>query len=255
MKVVTEDALRRELKDKLPDKYIIGKDTIITPSARQYLRDKKVKLIVEEEKKSLTPKNDNNECKASIDSCKAVSPKYISYYSRETIENKPEYMTHIYGNSLVYKDDPRIVFRGKLDSLQSKILEVQILAHSKKVDGLVKELDEVLSFTRLILKAEVLNEDFQYDKLIGLNKEQLREMSHYPKKYFGIEHILPSFEMGEVLIGLNAIRSKIRETEINAVRAFKKDYGIERLDIVCGLNRLSSCIYIMMCKYRAGLYK
>lgn len=254
MKLVTEDLLRRELKDKLPDKYIIGKDTIITPSARQYLRDKKVKLIVEEEK-SLTVKYDNDEYKVSVDSCNVVSPRYISYYSHETIDNKPEYMTHIYGDQLVYKDDPRIVFRGKLDSLQSKILEVQVLAHSKKYNELVKELDEVLSFTRLILKAEVLNEDFEYDKLIGLNKEQLREMSHYPKKYFGIEHILPRFEMGEVLIGLNAIRSKIRETEINAVRAFKKDYGVERLDIVCGLNRLSSCIYIMMCKYRAGLYK
>ncbi|WIF95532.1 cobalamin adenosyltransferase [Caminicella sporogenes] len=258
MKVLTEETLRLELKNRLPKSYVINSNILITPSARQFLRDKNIELIikdvVKEDKKEDSSKKKDEDKKLKVNFRKIV-PRYVSYYSGGVLENKPEHMTQIHGNKLVFKDDPRIIFRGKLDSLQSKIMEVQTLIASKNITKLIDELDEVLNYTREILKAEVLEEELSIEKLIGLSEEQLREMSHHPKKHFGIDHILPNFQMGDVLIYLNSLRSSVREVEIAAIKAFRRDFEINRIDIVRALNRLSSCIYIMMCKYNAGLYK
>lgn len=259
MKVLTEATLRSEFKNKLPKKYNVNSNVLITPSARQFLRDKNIELVIEDKKAKEDKKEDHsksgNRYKELEIPSERIAPKYISYYSGGALENKPEHMTQIHGNRLVFKDDPRISFRGKLDSLQSKIMELQILVASKDAKDLVEELDEVLNYTREILKAEVLEEVLSVEKLIGLSEDQLREMSHHPKKHFGVDHILPNYQMGEILIGLNSLRSSAREAELVAIKAFRRDFEISRIDIIRALNRLSSCIYIMMCKYKAGLYK
>lgn len=72
-------------------------------------------------------------------------------------------------------------------------------------------------------------------------------MSHHPKEYLGIDHILPDYKMGEILIGLNAIRSCAREAELSGI-------PLEREDIIKALNRLSSAVYVMMCRYLTGFY-
>ncbi len=62
--------------------------------------------------------------------------------------------------------------------------------------------------------------------------------------------------MGPVVVALNALRAQSREVEISAYKAFKNDEGEPtRADLALALNRLSSCFYIMMCKYMAGKYK
>ncbi|WP_432663245.1 cobalamin adenosyltransferase [Wukongibacter baidiensis] len=259
MKVLTEATLRSELKNKSPKKYIVNTKVLVTPSARQFLRDKNIELVIEEKKVKEDEKKDcsqnGNKYKELETSNEKIAPKYTSYYLGGALENKPEHMTQIHGNKLVFKDDPRMIFRGKLDSLQSKIMELQLLTDSKKITSLVEELDKALIYTREILKAEVLEEELNLGTLIGLREDQLREMSHHPKKHFGIDHILPNYQMGEILIGLNSLRSSVREVELTAIKAFRRDFEISRIDIIKALNRLSSCIYIMMCKYKAGLYK
>lgn len=258
MKVLTEAILRREFKERVASKYLVDKDVIVTPLAKQYLRERKIELIIEDMaeacEKEYSSKRENKYRELETPTEKII-PKYLSYYSGGSLENKPEHMTQIYGNKLVFKDDPRIILRGKLDSLQSKIMELQVLIASKKITELVEELDEVLNYTREILKAEVLEEELCIEKLIGLSEEQLREMSHHPKKYFGTDHILPNYQMGEILIRLNSLRSSVREVELMAIKTFRRNFDISRTDIIKALNRLSSCIYIMMCKHKTGLYK
>ncbi|HHV26281.1 cobalamin adenosyltransferase [Anaerosalibacter bizertensis] len=257
MRVLTEEALRVEFKKDIPEKYIVNEDLIVTPAARQYLKEKNVEFIVKREN---TEKED--ECKEDEFEFKEIripegkiTPKYISYYSGGAFEQKPEYMTHLFGNKLVYKDDPRIIFRGKLDSLQSEILELQHLSYVKDVEKLSMELQEVLEYVREILRCEVLSEEYSREKLFGLTEGELRDMSHFPKKYFGVGHILPHYKMDEIMLKLNSLRSSSREVELAAVKAFKKENGIERVDIIKALNRLSSGIYILMCKYKAGEYR
>jgi ethanolamine utilization cobalamin adenosyltransferase len=235
LKLITETILREELKNNESSGfYCINKDDIITPAAKQYLADNKIKLV-----------KDNESIQQG---------KYINYRTRDVLVKKPEQMTHIYGNELVYKDHPRIVFRGKLDSFQSVVLKMQVIAESKKIHSLVKDLNEVLLFTREILKSEVLNNDLSEINLLGYDYDKIREISHNPQKYFNCEHMLLDYKMGEVLIELNNLRTTARELELTAVRAFRDKNESNRIDILKALNRLNSCIYIMMLRFNTSYY-
>ena len=66
--------------------------------------------------------------------------------------------------------------------------------------------------------------------------------------------LLPDYKMGIVHSVLNVIRTSIREAEVIAVSAFKQNIKLERTDIIEELNRLSSALHIMMCRYLAGEY-
>ena len=72
--------------------------------------------------------------------------------------------------------------------------------------------------------------------------------------YFIFE-LIPEFDMSETIMGLNMLRTGTREVEVAAVRAFRSEFGIKKLDLIQALNRMSSAVYIMMLKDGAGLYK
>lgn len=242
MKVLTESELRLRLKNHKTNQFVIDSKSIVTPSAREYLKAQKIELVIEDESlKEATPK-------AETKLSQELKAKYVCEYTGGALETKPENMTHLYGNRLVFKDHPNIVFRGKLDSLQSKILEVQVLAHRNKTAKLVKDLDEILRFVRNILKAEVINEKIEEISFFGLEEKEIREISHNPKKFLGVEHILPAYSMGEEMIGLNSIRSNVREAELSS-------FPLKREDISKALNRTSSAVYVLMCRYAAGYYR
>ena len=251
MSLITESELRKQLKNTEVKEYEVARGVIITPSAKQYLQDKNIKLVIVD---TLGAKKQGGVKTEKEDEGK-IFPKYICLQGGY-VEKKPEHMTQLYGNKLVPKDHRRIEFRGKLDSLQSKILETQVLASRLQNEGVAKDLEEVLCFVRNILRSEVLEEKLPEFSLLGISENELREMSHHPKKYFNMEHFMPSYKMGEVVIALNSIRSNIREVEIYGFKAFKDADGeITREDIMRYLNRLSSCLYIMMFKFLSGKYK
>ena len=242
MAVLTEYALRSELKDANIKEFIVEKNTIITPSARQYLHDKNIKLVFKEDRVS----EDNNQNIQHKEE-KQFLPKYEGllggYY-----ENKPEFMTQLSGNKLVFKDHKRIIFRGKIDSLEGKVLQTQVLAKILGNKRVISDLEEILKFIRGISRAEILNETLGEFSLLGMNEDDLRAISHNPKKYMNVDHLFyPSYEIGEMAVALNILRSQVREVEISALTAFKNEDGeVSRGDIVRYLNRLSSCLYIMM---------
>lgn len=162
---------------------------------------------------------------------------------------KPEHLTHLRGSTLVEKTHPRILLRGKLDSCQAKTLEVGILAAKERRQAIVDGLDEILEYLREILAAEVKEEPLDRTTLLGMDEAELRAVSHNPRPHFGIGHIVPNMAMAPCLIGLNALRTLTRETELACVAAFRKENGSSaRPDLVQALNRLSSAIYIMICR-------
>jgi ethanolamine utilization cobalamin adenosyltransferase len=261
MRVITESLLRSEFKKGIPEKYIIKKDFIITPSARQFLRDKQVETVYEhdeikikkiEEAQCLKTENEYGEFKEIKLEYK---PKFISDYDGGMYEKKPEYMTHIHGNKLVFKDDDRIVFRGKIDSLQAKLQKVQIHLSKHGEEKFSSELEDVLVLLRNILKAEVLEEDLGEHKLFGLALDEIQRQSHDPKKYYGISHFLPSVDMGIAMVELNVLRAEIRELELHAMKAFRNGVGVNRKDIIRSLNRASSGLYVLMCRCKSQYYE
>ncbi len=171
------------------------------------------------------------------------------FYDDTTIATKPEMMTHLYENVLVYKDDHRIILRGKLDSLQAHIIETQVIfANNKSDKSLIDDLKEILDYTRQILGNEVLNKPMDESiKLLGLDENQIRDISHNPMKYFKMKQmVLIEHTDGIIVARLNLLRTLVREAEIDAVKAFRKGNCFEREDIIRALNRLSSIFHILI---------
>lgn len=170
-------------------------------------------------------------------------------------EQKPEHMTCLRGRELVCKDHPRIAFRGAIDSLEAEIILVQGKARAHRCHSLFRDLGEIIELNRRLLRCEVSGEPVGEVCLQGLNEQQLREHSHHPATYYGRKHFLPTAEHGELVALLNHLRTKARETELIAYRAFREEDGtVNREDILRALNRLSSLFWIMMFKYLTGAY-
>ncbi len=176
------------------------------------------------------------------------------------MENKkPECMTHLYKDELVYKDNPIIILRGKLDSLQAKILEVQsyIVHDSGKADEnqlLLQNLEELLEYSRNIMLAEILNQELDNNKkLFGLTIDEVKTISHNTMKYFNIAPMRQlSYKDCPIAIKINMLRALSREVELAAIVAFKSGDECERLDIIKALNRLSSAFHILVYRQLAG---
>ena len=162
-------------------------------------------------------------------------------------EKKPEHMTHLSGDTLVEKNHPRIVFRGKLDSLQAEILLLQ-----KESGAPVAALEDMLTLLRALMRAEVLGEAVPPILIGAMDEKELHERSHQPQKYYGIGHFLPSQKDDWILLKLNRLRTMVREAELCCYSAFVQKNGkLSRTDILTALNRLSSACWVL-CLARKG---
>ena len=260
MRAITEDALRLELRNTQPDTYYIPTGKILTPAAREYLQQRKIKIAREGECPQPrivdTPVPPADAPAAPRMEMAAPRPKYVDYQTGAFYMEKPEHMCQLFDNQLVPKNHPRILFRGKLDSLQALVVLNQSLIAEDGNRTLLADLDDVLKSLRNIMRCDVLDEELRNETIIGLTHAELRAHSHDPMKYYNIKQmILPDYTMGRNYALLNQMRTAIRETEVAAAQAFYDGFKYTRGDIIEELNRLSSALHIMMCKYLAGLYK
>lgn len=263
MALITENVLKDLLKNTKNNVITFKKSDVITPLAKEFIEKNNIKIEFEEEKMAKNPENiDFKEQKKITFKEKVANEgteneykyKFITSFGAK-LDYKPEHMTHLRGSLLVFKDHKQIIFRGKMDSLEAKILEAQIFCKNKNKQKLVDDLQEILIYIRSITTAEVLDKKLEEINLLGLNAQEIREMSHDPKKYFNIGHEFPDYKMGDLVVCINSIRALIREVELSAYQAFKDQYGnVSRNDIIQGLNRLSSVCWIIMFKIRLGQY-
>ena len=272
MKAITEEILRYELRNSQPDVYVVPAGAILTPAAKEYLQQRRIKYQMKSnfrdqvtaggadhgktESAGAAPQQDAKAPAAAKPEPAALPrPKYKDHETGAFYYEKPEQMTQLYGNELVNKDDPRIVFRGKLDSTQSLVVLAQAVIHENGCQALVEDLNDILRHLRELMRCDVLAEDVPEMTTIGLSHAELRERSHDPMKFYKIKQmLLPDYTMGINYAYLNQIRTQIRETELSACTAFKEGGKYKRRDIIEELNRLSSALHIMMCKYLAGDY-
>lgn len=251
MDILTEADLRSGKVVSKSGKITVKKDTFVTPLAKEFIRDNHIELIYQNDNKSGGSFGKGVMSYTPIP--KSGDHRYVDYVTGEGYEEKPENMTHLYSNVLVVKNHPRILLRGKFDSLEALIMQTQITAVDEGYENIAKELDEVMDFVQMLLACEVKNEKVPDIKIFGMNSQRLRYVSHHLTEEFGIQHSVPHYSMGKVCAALNTLRTFIRETELYAVSAFENESD-NRNDIVEALNRLSSCVYIMFCKKVAGQY-
>ena len=265
MKCITEDALRCELRATEPECYVVPEGKILTPAAREYLQSRKIKIV--KAGQQATPRIVATEvppmpevtmaAPAPAPAPAPAKPKFVDYETGAFYMEKPEHMTHLVGNVLVVKDHPRILFRGKLDSLQSAVVLAQVDIHERGgSQALIDDLGDILKILREMMRCDVLDEPFQMDTIIGLTHAELREQSHDPQRFFGVKAmVLPDYTMGRDFALLNQLRTAVRETEVAAAEAFHTGAKYTRGDIIEELNRMSSAVHILMCRYLAGQYQ
>lgn len=247
-KILTEALLRSQLLPEGTRDYTVTEDTVVTPTAREYLKKRRIELkIASESGRQAAGKNGIQAMSRS--EIKNNGPlTYVDAQTGKGYREKPEDMTHLRGNLLVPKTHPRIVFRGKLDSLEACVLETQAMADSEGLKELCGQLGELLEHVRCVLGAEVKDQVLEPKRLFGYDHDQLRYVSHHVKEELGIDHPVPDYRMGMTALKLNTLRTCIREAELAAAAAFQGD----RPDLIEEMNRLSSGAYILFCRRVAG---
>ncbi len=222
-----EEAVRANIRNREGKRvFFLGRGDQLTSGARDFLTRERIEIRPGEQ--------------AKIERYRLLNGGFL--------EEKPEHMTHLHGDVLVPKDHPRIVFRGKMDTLEAELILCQLSA-----PHLVSPVGEVLALARNLIRWEVMEEPAQVGTLCGLTEEQQRKRSHFPQDYYGQPHFMPSAGDGMAIARLNRARCAAREAELAAVAAFKDREGKPvRVDILQALNRMSSMLYILMVQEKSG---
>ena len=223
----SEEAVRANIRNRDGKRVLyLGKGDQLTSSARDWLSRERIEILPAEQAK----------------------PQRYRLLSGGYVEEKPEHMTHLNGDVLVPKNHPRIVFRGKMDTLESELILCQLADK-----GLENPVGEILGLARQIIRCEVLGEPLKWDTLCGLTESEQRKRSHFPQEYYGQPHFMPSFTDGLTIARLNRARCAAREAELASMNAFSDREGnLTRQDIPQALNRMSSMLYLLMIQKKAG---
>lgn len=199
----------------------------LTPSARDFLQRERIEILP----------------------AQMAAPSEYRLQNGASFRQKPEHFTHLRDDLLVEKTHPTIAFRGAMDTLQSELLLLQLSAQ----EPLRRDIGEILTLSRNILRWEVMEEPAKVDKLCGLTLSEQRSHSHDPQKYYGQPHFMPEYTDGAILLHLNRVRCAARAAELAAARAFETPDGrCTRPDLLQILNRMSSMLYILMIRVKAG---
>ena len=167
----TEEAARDNIRTREGRRvFFLGKNDRLTSAARDFLARERIEILPAEEAK----------------------PQRYRLLGGGFLEEKPEHMTHLDGTTLVPKTHPRILFRGKLDSLEARLLLCRL-----EVPEFDRELGEILDYTRRLLRWEVLGQPVEEGKLLGLTEQELRRRSHFPQDYYGQPHFMPEASDGK----------------------------------------------------------
>ena len=175
-----EEAVRANIRNREGKRiFYLGKGDQLTSAARDYLSRERIEIRPGEQAKQ--------------DCFPLLTGGFLT--------EKPEHMTHLNGDFLVVKDHPRIIFRGKLDTLEAELILCQLTDK-----GLEAPVGEILELARRIIRCEVLDEPLQWDRLCGLTEDEQRKRSHFPQDYYGQPHFMPSAADGAAIARLNRAR-------------------------------------------------
>ena len=202
-----EAAVRANIRNREGKRvFYLGKGDQLTSGARDWLRQERIEILPAEQAK----------------------PQRYKLLTGGFLEEKPEHMTHLNGDLLVPKNHPRILFRGKMDTLEAELILCQLAD-----PVLAAPVGEILTLVRQLIRWE---------------------HSHLPQKYYGQPHFMPEATDGPVIARLNRARCAAREAELAAVTAFQDREGHPtRPDILKALNRMSSMLYILMIQWKSKL--
>ncbi len=221
----SEEAARANIRNREGRRvFFLGKNDQLTSAARDFLNRERIPILPAEQAK----------------------PERYRLLSGGFAEEKPEHMTHLDGQTLVSKSHPRILFRGKVDTLEAELILCQL-----EVPEYARELGEILALARMLLRCDVMNEPVKQQRLMSMDEQELRRRSHFPQEYYSQPHFMPESSDGMKIARLNRARCAAREAELAAVEAFTdRDGSMTRPDLIRAMNRLSSALYLLMIRQK-----
>ena len=101
MALLTEEDVRRMSDNGTRGPVVVNRGEVLTPGARDWLRAHRVEVVY--------PQGESPEHAPG-----APAPAKYQTLFGAALNNKPEHMTHLRGNILVFKDHPRIASGGGL---------------------------------------------------------------------------------------------------------------------------------------------
>ena len=165
--------------------FFLGKEDRLTPSARDWLSKERIAILPGEQ--------------ARITRYRLLGGGFC--------EEKPEHMTHLYGDVLVNKTHPRIAFRGKVDLLEAELILCKLKTG-------IPGLQDIRALARRLIRCDVMGEPVPEGRLCSLTEEEQRKRSHFPQEYYGVAHFMPSKQDGAGLLQLNRARCAARSAEL-----------------------------------------
>ena len=122
MELLTREDVRRMSDNGTRGPVVVDRDQKLTPGARDWLAAHKIQAVFPA---------------GRDDPAGPAAARYRTLFGA-SLNEKPEHMTHLRGNILVFKDHPRIAFRGMIDALEGELMLAQqaARAHPALVDEL-----------------------------------------------------------------------------------------------------------------------
>ena len=254
--VLSEDILKIKYRKEPFDVFEIEKGTLLTPSAKQFLNEKGIELVIKGEKPLVSTKNEEDNLEAE-EKIFYEKPKYVGK-NGECYFEKPEHMTVVDGNVLISKNSKLIALRGKIETFLAEVLltgkEIELTSNN---DKLMRDIETIIKFIQNIMVAEKLDKILENQILLDSKTiKDIKEIIDNPKEYFKKGHLLEvSLNSDLTIHKLNRLRFLARELEIQVIDYFVEDYKVSRKDLLEAFNVLSDVIYIIILKYDNGDYR
>ena len=254
--VLSEDILKIKYRKEPFDIFEIEKGTLLTPSAKQFLNEKGIELVIKGEKPLVSTKSKENNVEVE-EKILYEKPKYVGK-NGECYFEKPEYMTVVDGNVLISKNSKLIALRGKIETFLAEVLltgkEIGLTSNN---DKLIRDIETVIKFVQNIMVAEKLDKILENQTFFDSKSiKDIKEIIENPKQQFKKGHLLEiSLNSDLTIHKLNRLRFLARELEIQAIDYFVEDYKVSRKDLLEAFNILSDVIYIIILKVDNGEYR
>ena len=254
--VLSEDILKIKYRKEPFDVFEIEKGTLLTPSAKQFLNEKGIELVIKGEKTLVSIKNEEDNVEAE-EKILYEKPKYVGK-NGECYFEKPEHMTVVDGNILISKNSKLIALRGKIETFLAEVLltgkEIGLTSNN---DKLIRDIETIIKFVQNIMVAEKLDKILENQTFFDSKSiKDIKEIIENPKQQFKKGHLLEiSLNSDLTIHKLNRLRFLARELEIQAIDYFVEDYKLSRKDLLEAFNILSDVIYIIILKVDNGEYR
>lgn len=246
MSVLTETELRARYNKEKFNKLVIDLKDKLTPSAREFLDSRGIEVIFGEENiENILAENKNSE---TVEEIINQDKKFLLEGTNAWLDEKPEFMTILEENILVFKDDERIVFRSKIESFLAELLYVINQIKDYTNEDVLKGLKEIFLYTKSLARAERVDEYLEELSILSYRGSTIKEVLENNSKPYSYDGFDLSYESSMETLMLNKLRAAVRELEIAGIKTYRIQNKIERRDILVGLNQLSHAVELLISK-------